>query len=203
MAETDALTDAIDRRWRAMVLLAYCCGLRIDELRGLRRRDIDLLHGRVDLCEQVVDIGGRFVTGPSKTDAGRRRVAIPPRNRDDVARHLAEFVRTDVDAFVFTGHLGEGPVATATWLRSWSAARNATGLRHLHFRDLRHAGNTLARPQGRAPESSWRAWVTPARELRSSTSTSPPIATRPSRLLCRIPPPKQSSRESSRAMENV
>ena len=36
------------------------------------------------------------------------------------------------------------PVATATWLRSWSAARDATGLRHLHFHDLRHAGNTLA-----------------------------------------------------------
>jgi len=39
-------------------------------------------------------------------------------------------------------------VATATWLRSWSAARDATGLRHLHFHDLRHAGNTLAAATG-------------------------------------------------------
>ena len=148
MAEMDALSDAIDRRWRVMVLLAYWCSLRIGELRGLRRRDIDLLHGWVDVREQVVDIGGRFVTGPPKTDAGRRRVAIPPHIRDEVARHLAEFVRADADAFLFTGHLGEGPVATATWLRSWSAARDATGLRHLHFHDLRHAGNTLAAATG-------------------------------------------------------
>jgi integrase len=131
-----------------MVLLAYWCSLRIGELRGLRRRDIDLLHGWVDVREQVVDIGGRFVTGPPKTDAGRRRVAVPPHIRDEVARHLAEFVRADADAFVFTGHLGEGPVASATWRRSWNRARNATGLSHLHFHDLRHAGNTLASATG-------------------------------------------------------
>ncbi|MGO9150213.1 MAG: tyrosine-type recombinase/integrase [Acidimicrobiales bacterium] len=63
-------------------------------------------------------------------------------------RTSAEFVRADTDAFVLTGHLGEGPVATATWQRSWNGARNATGLRHLHFHDLRHAGNTLAAATG-------------------------------------------------------
>jgi integrase len=156
MAETDALADAIDRRWRAMVLLAYWCSLRIGELRGLRRRDIDLLHGWVDVRDQVVDIGGRFVIGPPKTDAGRRRVAIPPHIRDDVGRHLAEFVRADADAFVFTGLLGEGPVATATWLlveRDAECDRLETSAlsrlcRHRHNHDLRHAGNTLAAATG-------------------------------------------------------
>ena len=169
--------------------------------RGLRRRDIDLLRGWVDVREQVVDIGGRFLVGPPKTDAGRRRVAIPPHIRDEVGRHLAEFVRADADAFVFTGHLGEGPVATATWLRSWSAARNATGLRHLHFHDLRHAGNTLAAATGASTRELMARMGHASPRQPSSTSTPRPIATRPSPLLCRISPPKQSSRESSAAMD--
>ncbi len=148
IAQMESLADTIDRRWRAMVLLAYWCSLRLGELRGLRRRDVDLLHGWVDVREQVVDVGGRLVIGPPKTDTGRRRVAIPPHIRDELARHLAEFVRADVDAFVFTGHLGEGPLASVTWRRSWNEARNTTGLRHLHFHDLRHAGNTLAAATG-------------------------------------------------------
>jgi len=53
------------------------------------------------------------VTGPPKTDAGRRGSAIRPTSEDEVARHLAEFVRADADAFLFTGHLGEGPVGNS------------------------------------------------------------------------------------------
>jgi len=148
IADIEALADAIDRRWRAMVLLAYWCSLRLGELRGLCRRDVDLLHGWVDVREQVADVRGRLVKGPPKTEAGRRRVAIPPHIRDDLARHLAEFVNAEADAFVFTGHVGDGPLASVTWRRAWTAARNATGSRHPHFHDLRHAGNTLAAATG-------------------------------------------------------
>lgn len=148
VAEVGDLADAVDPRWRAMVLLAYWCGLRLGELRALRRKDLDLLHRWVQVREQVADVGGRLLTGPPKTDAGRRRVAIPPHIQDALAHHLEIFVGPEPDAYVFTGHHGAAPLPSATWRRAWDEARRTTGLLHLHLHDLRHAGNTLAAATG-------------------------------------------------------
>jgi integrase len=131
-----------------MVLFAYWCGLRLGELRALRRSDLDLLHRWVQVREQVADVGGWLLTGPPKTDAGRRRVAIPPHIHDELAYHLQSFVDPEADAYVFTGHHGAAPLPSATWRRAWDEARRSTGLPHLHLHDLRHAGNTLAAATG-------------------------------------------------------
>ena len=148
MGEVEALAGVVTARWRAMVLLAYWCGLRLGELRALRRSDLDLLHRWVDVHEQVVDVDGHLLTGPPKTAAGRRRVAIPPHIVAELESHLQLFVGADTDAYVFTGLQGTGPLPSATWRRSWGQARSATGLGHLRFHDLRHAGNTLAAATG-------------------------------------------------------
>jgi integrase len=44
-AQVAALADAIDRRYRALVLVGAYGGLRIGELAGLRRSRVDLLRG--------------------------------------------------------------------------------------------------------------------------------------------------------------
>jgi integrase len=148
IAEVTALADSVDPRWRAMVLLAYWCSLRLGELRALRRKDVDLLHGWVNIREQVVDVGGELMLGPTKTEAGRRRVAIPPHVMPKIEHHLAEWVEIEPDAHVFTGSHGAAPLPSATWRRAWDAARQETGLGHLRLHDLRHAGNTLAATTG-------------------------------------------------------
>ena len=107
-----------------------------------------MLHRWVDVHEQVVDVDGHLLTGPPKTAAGRRRVAIPPHIVSELESHLQLFVGADTDAYVFTGLQGTGPLPSATWRRSWGQARSATGLGHLRFHDLRHAGNTLAAATG-------------------------------------------------------
>jgi integrase len=106
-----------------------------------------LLHGWVDVREQVVDVGGTLVTGPPKTDAGRRRVAIPPHLVDQVHEHLGNWVGAEPEAYVFTGRYGAAPLPSATWRRTWADARRATGIGY-RFHDLRHAGNTLAATTG-------------------------------------------------------
>jgi integrase len=148
VAEVEQLADAIDPRWRAMVLLAYWCGLRLGELRALRRSDLDLLHRWVQVREQLVDAAGALLLGPPKTEAGRRRVAIPPHIREELETHLATYVEPDNSAYAFTGSHGTGPLPSATWRRAWNEARRKTDLPHLHFHDLRHAGNTLAATTG-------------------------------------------------------
>jgi integrase len=147
LQDVAVLVEAIDDRYRLMVLLAYWCSLRLGELRALRRPDVDLLHGWVSVREQIVDVGGRLQVGPPKTEAGRRRVAIPPHVRPWVEAHLDSFVPT-MDGLLFTGTQSDGPLPSVTWRRAWDKARSSAGLTHLHFHDLRHAGNTLAAATG-------------------------------------------------------
>jgi integrase len=47
VSQVYALADAVDRRYRALILLACFCGLRWGELAGLQRADIDCDHRTV------------------------------------------------------------------------------------------------------------------------------------------------------------
>jgi integrase len=155
-----ALRDAIDNRHAAMVLLATFAGSRLGELLGLRRRHVNLLHHCVYIEEQAVELkNGTRLTGPPKSDAGVRTVALPPQIVVNLEDHLDLFVATDSDALLFTGADGE-PLSRRIWNARWNAARAAVGLPHLHFHDL----VTPAIPSRRRPmhrrRNSWRAWVT-------------------------------------------
>ena len=144
-----ALADAIEPRYRAMMLLATFCGLRVGELRALRQRNLDLLHRTVSVVEQYQQLGdGTLVLGPPKTDAGRRTVAIPAVIVPDLEAHLATWAHAGPEHLVFPGRAGR-PFRTATlhaaWHRALAATSGSTGLR---FHDLRHTGNTLAAATG-------------------------------------------------------
>jgi integrase len=143
-----ALRDAIEDRHAAMVLLATFAGLRLGELLGLRRRHVNLLHGCVYIEEQAVELkNGTRITGPPKSDAGVRTVALPPQIVSDLEDHLDQFTASDADALLFTGTDGE-PLTRRIWNVRWNAARTVVGVPHLHFHDLRHTGNTLAAATG-------------------------------------------------------
>lgn len=75
--QNDAIVDVIEPRYRAMVLLATLCALRVGELRALRQVNLDLLHRTVSIVEQYQQPGdGTLVLGPPKTDAGVRTESI-------------------------------------------------------------------------------------------------------------------------------
>jgi integrase len=108
------LADAIEPNLRAMVLLATFCGLRLGELRALRRRHLDLLHRTVKVVEQYQELAdGTLVLGPPKTDAGLRTVAVPSVIIPDLEAHLAEWSAPGRDGFVFPSTTG-GPLRRAT-----------------------------------------------------------------------------------------
>ena len=144
IAEVMALADSVGDRYRALVFLATFAGLRLGELAGLRRKDIDLLHGTVTVEQTVQGLAdGSLVVGPPKSDAGRRTIAIPEPIFGDIDRHLAAFTEADPDALVFAGERG-GPLRRNNWNHRWRAAVQAVGVPQLHFHDLRHTGNVLA-----------------------------------------------------------
>jgi integrase len=61
------LADEVGPRYRAMVLFATFAGLRLGELRALRRNRLDLLHRTVQVVEQYQKLsGGELVLGPRR-----------------------------------------------------------------------------------------------------------------------------------------
>jgi len=142
------LADAIESRYRGMVLLATFCGLRLGELLALRRDRVDLERGRINVTEQRCDLpDGTRVFGPPKTAAGVRSISLPPHLVEEVERHLDTWVAPEGDAFLFSGPKTEG-LRRATFDTAWRRARTAVDVEHLHFHDLRHTGNTLAASTG-------------------------------------------------------
>lgn len=108
IAEVDALVTAMPERWRIAVELAAWCHLRVGEVLGLERRDIDLLHGAVRVERTAYDVNGRLYLGPPKTAAGKRVVSVPPHILPVLERHLEAHVSADPGTPLLTGQKVDG-----------------------------------------------------------------------------------------------
>jgi len=151
--EVAAITDAIDERYQAFVLVAAYCGLRAGEMRGLRRRDIDLPHNTitVTVTQQLVDArGGGFDVRSLKTKKSRRSVAILPHVAKVLASHLDEdgFAQPGADGLVFTSALGDPLRLENFRRREWTPACMQAGVGHVRIHDLRHTCASLAIASG-------------------------------------------------------
>jgi integrase len=145
-----ALSQLIERRYAALVLLAAFTGLRWGELVALRRSDLDLERGTVTVSRKFAELkDGRRVTGPPKSTAGVRVVALPAMIVDVMNAHLVEFP-AERNELVFRGPLGAS-LRRNNFHRSvhWSKIVVEAGLpAGFHFHDLRHTGNNLAAASG-------------------------------------------------------
>ncbi|OXS33067.1 tyrosine-type recombinase/integrase [Streptomyces sp. XY006] len=142
------LADAMQPRYRALVLMAGFLGLRWGELIGLHRRDIDLDHGTVRVRRAVAELfnGQREIKAP-KSAAGKRTVSIPAAIIPDIREHLERYAEAGADGRVFLGAKGATPRRNH-FNRLWRKACSDAGIKDLHFHDLRHTGNTLAASTG-------------------------------------------------------
>jgi integrase len=149
MDQVYALADAIEPRFRALVLLAAFSGLRFGELSALSRRRVDLGAGTITVNESAAELqDGTRLVGDPKTDKSRRTVNVPAQVAEVLTEHLERYVGPEADALVFTGEFG-APIRRGNFHRVWSKARDAAGVGDaLHFHDLRHTGNTLAAATG-------------------------------------------------------
>ena len=70
------LRQVRDHRLYALFHLIALRGLRRGEAAGLRWSDLGLDAGTLTVSGQLQQLGGRPVTGPPKSDAGRRVIAL-------------------------------------------------------------------------------------------------------------------------------
>jgi integrase len=142
MAEVDQLAELMPPELRIAVVLAAWCQLRRGEVRGLRRKDVDLKRGLLTVeVTRTTAMSGRTIVKEPKTRAGRRSVAIPPNALEALAAHIDAHVGEDADSIVVSG--------TDRYLSvAWSTARTKIGRDDLRFHDLRHSGLTWSAATG-------------------------------------------------------
>jgi integrase len=149
IAQVYALAEAIDQRYRALVLLGTFGSLRWGELAALRRGDIDLEACTVRVDRQLTEtINGAPSFGPPKSDAGIRLVPFPDVIAADLRWHLQCFAQDGDAGLVFTSPAGTPLRHSNFYRRAWLKAVEAAGLSGVHFHDLRHTGNALTADAG-------------------------------------------------------
>jgi integrase len=142
-----ALAEAIDPQYRLVVLLACFAGLRLGELQALCRRHVDLAGAAIRIVEQTLVLrDGTHLTGPPKTDAGVRAIALPESVVDELRKHMIT-IADRPDALVF-GQSGNRPLRRASLYIAWHVATKRVGMAGFRIHDLRHTGNTLAAATG-------------------------------------------------------
>jgi integrase len=152
-AETLAYVAAVPQHRRVPLMIAAWCGLRSGEVRGLRRRDVDLTAQTLTVSQAVsrVKVGPKrygWRIAPPKTAAGLRTVAMPPQLVEPLRTHLAALPIRGRDALLFTAEDGISPMCGTVLGTAHAAGRRALGRPSLTIHDLRRTAATLAAQGG-------------------------------------------------------
>jgi integrase len=136
LAELYELAGAVPERYRALVLTAGLGGLRQGELPALRRRDVDILRATVAVHRKRLRLAsGLVIEDDPKSEARRRRVALPGPLVAELDRHLSAYVGPSAAAYVFTTETGIPLDANNFRARVWNPATRSVGLAGLRFHD--------------------------------------------------------------------
>jgi integrase len=148
LTELEVLVEALPDNRRAIALLCSWCALRIGEALELRRKDLDLERGQVNVTRSVAWVRGRPVVGTPKSAAGTRRVTIPPHVLPAIRDHLDTHVGRSREALLFPARDGQSHLQPSVFHDAFRRARAVTGREDLRVHDLRHTGATLAARTG-------------------------------------------------------
>ena len=201
-ADTAALIEAIDtgtlrgQRDRAMLELAYGCGLRVSELVGLKLNQVNL-EARVVIVigkgdkERIVPVGGAALRALKSYLGARHKAALAQTSADGRGRRRAAAPAMRPRAAVFVTRLGRAMTRQGFFkaLKGWAASDPRLGwisphtLRHCFATHLLEGGADLRAVQemlGHSDISTTQIYTHLSRgHLRKVHRTSHPRARRP------------------------
>ena len=122
MPEVHRLAEAIEGRYRALVLLMAYCGLRPSEAYALKPEFLDLKTNELAVRHSL-DNGGRI--GPPKNDSAYRTIIFPSQLGEEMAQHLRLYPPTG--PYVFETRTGK-PLTSARIVKDFKLAVTKAGL---------------------------------------------------------------------------
>ncbi len=145
------LRDEPNMCYRAALLLALLCGLRLGEVGALRLDDVDWQQGTIDISRALkyTPQAGNFVGG-AKTESSERLIALPPGMM--AVLHETREYQKEVASWAGDLWVGEGWIVHAwngahlhhdtpsKWFRRFADAHGFEGVR---YHDLRHTHATV------------------------------------------------------------
>jgi len=149
-SEAEHLADAIDRRYRAMILTGTYTGLRFGELAALRTNDLDMLRRTLRVDEQLSRQGSwKMVAGPLKSKKAYRTIGIPAFLCDELAIHLTEY---PAESDLVFSHAEGGPLDYNRFRRRhWNPAVEASVGSPCTPHDLRHTHVAMLISENQSP----------------------------------------------------
>jgi integrase len=133
-----ALSEAVQPRYRALVLVSAGLGLRQGEACGLTVDRVNFLRRTVRVDRQLVTPagkGGPVYFGPPKTTSSNRVLTLPESVADVLAAHIARYPSAP-DGLIFTSGTG-APLRRSTWGKAFLVAARSIGV-DASTHDLRH-----------------------------------------------------------------
>ena len=138
-AQISTLADAMEPRYRALILLAGWTGARWGEVAALEVSSLNLLKGEMQIKQSFSEVRGVLHVVTPKT--GEPRTVLLPRFLcEELGRHLTEYPST---GYVFTSPSG-GPLRKTFYARHFKPALERSGVPKVRFHDLRHSAATIA-----------------------------------------------------------
>ena len=138
------LEHAREDRLYCLYLLALTTGMRQGELLGLQWIDVDLKHGSIHVCRNLMEVKGKHYLGSPKSAKGIRNIALPKSATSVLIEHgkrmLSEGFRK---GYVFCDTKG-GPLRKSNLQRnSFKPLLKRASLPDIRFHDLRHTAASL------------------------------------------------------------
>ena len=140
--QVHTITDRIDPRYRALVVVGAGLGLRQGEAFALTRSSVDFLRRQVHVRAQIVRPANGAPRIEDTTKTGRARtVPLPDVVADELARHIERHDSGHPAGLVFTSAQAMTLRADHWNVRYWHPAREAAGL-DAGFHAMRHFAAT-------------------------------------------------------------
>lgn len=152
--QVEALTAAIQDRYRALVMLGVGSGLRPGELFGLQVKHVNELRRTVTVEQQLQHTHGVPVACPPKTKRSYRTVPVPKRVIEAIAAHLEAFPASGPDDYLFRSRFNNPISRNAFFDHAWRPAVKAAGLpKGTRMHDMRHTYASVLIRRGRGPKT--------------------------------------------------
>lgn len=158
-AQMTAFLDHVAAHRLAGCFALTLLGLRREEVGGLRWSDIDLETGALRIRQARVDVNGRDVIVPTKTERSARDLPVPPRELSTLKAmrmaHLRERLavgRPLADTDLLLSRADGSSLPVRDYSREFTAQRKAAGLKAITLGKLRHSNISRMRAAGIAAD---------------------------------------------------